>query len=739
MIWDNIPNEMIANGLWCAWKLTENGKVPINVQNGKYARSNDKTTFAPYQVVIKKMSKYYNFDDKGKNIGGLGFGIFNDFSAVDIDHCVDSDGKLSPMAQDIIDFCQSYTEYSPSGTGIRIIFKTSTYLNKEKYYINNQKSGLEIYISENTNKYVTITGNVLSPNKINEIDISYILEKYMLRDNTVEKKKFNIEDYTDEKLLELWNTEAPGENSNENELDLALCNKLAFYLKGDAFAINEAFMASPYYQSKDPKHKKKWSVRNDYRDGTIKMAIQSINKLEPFNEFTLTDTGNAHFFAKKFKDLIKYNVDNKCWMIWNGQHWQVDTFNNIKNYAELVIEEMKGIAKATDNEEIRKAALRNVRRALQSSGKTALLKECEHLKNVPVTNADFNKDIFLFNTKSGVVDLKNKKLKPHNKDMMISKISPYEISYDEPKRWIKFLNEIFDDDKEIIHYVQKIFGYGMTGSMAERCMFMLIGDGMNGKSVLLETIRRAMGDYGTTSDINILLDKKTQAGGNLGDVARLNGMRYVVTNEAELTDKLKESAIKTMTSGNDNIVARFLYGEQFEFEPIMKIFMASNYKPTIRGQDRAIWDRIRMILFHRTFDGSAKDKTLQNKLNDEIPQIIGWMIHGAILWQEEGLEEPDKFKDAKSEYRSEMDVVRRWVEECCVIAPNFRATSLELFKNFSNYVAANKEYQLSHTMFGRNLGKKFEKRNYTGKVTYLGLKIHPGNKYILSEEEADEI
>ena len=478
----------------------------------------------------------------------------------------------------------------------------------------------------------------------------------------------------------------------------------------------------------------------DYRDTTIKKSINAINQILPFNEFSLTDTGNAHYFVGKYGNVIKYNVDNKCWMIYNGQYWQQDVYNNVKNYAELVIEEMKGVAKSTDNENIRKAALSNIKRALQSSGKSAMIKESEHLEGIPVTNNDFNIDRFLFNTKSGVIDLKNRKIKKHDKDLMLSKISPYEVDFDsKPKLWLKFLNEIFEADQEVIEYMQKIFGYSMTGSMTERCMFMLIGDGMNGKSVMLEVIRRAMGDYGTTSDINILLDKKAQPGGNLGDVARLNGIRYDVTNEAELTDKLKESSIKTMTSGNDNIVARFLYGEQFEFSPQMKIFMASNYKPTIRGQDRAIWDRIRMILFNVSFDETRRDKTLQDKLCKEIPQILGWMIEGCIKWQKEGLDEPDKFKYAKDEYRSEMDSVRRWVEENCIIDTDARTPSKELFKNFSNYVQDRKEFQLSHTMFGRNLSKKFEKRKYLGVTTYLGLKLKPHNDNILSEFEKDEV
>ena len=62
------------------------------------------------------------------------------------------------------------------------MFKTKTKLNKETHYINNRKHGLEIYLSDQTNKFVTVTGNVILSSDIIECDISYILEKYMKKD-----------------------------------------------------------------------------------------------------------------------------------------------------------------------------------------------------------------------------------------------------------------------------------------------------------------------------------------------------------------------------------------------------------------------------------------------------------------------------------------------------------------------------------------------------------------------------
>lgn len=742
-VWENIPEELKNNGLWCVWSLTDKGKVPINAVTDKFAKSNDKSTFSLYTTAFSALSKYYNVNERGQVTGGLGLGIFNGYSAVDIDHCVDN-GELSEMAQDIIEYCQSYTEYSPSGTGIRIIFKTQTPLSKDEYYINNSNIGLEIYISDQTNKYVTITGNVLHPLPINEIDMSYILNKYMRKDTVSPVKvmtTFNISDYSDKKLIELWNTTAPGSHSNESELDLALCSKLAYYLKGDFYAIDKAFRSSPYYNSKDNDHLQKWELRDDYREQTIMKAIQGIREAIANNsEYDLTDTGNARHFVDRFGETVRFNVENQKWMYWNGKYWQTDVYNNVKNFVEIVIEEMKQQAKMSDIEDIRKAMIKNVKRALQSNGKTAMLKEAEHIEGIPVLNGQFDEDGFLFNCATGVIDLKNRKVKQHDKSLMLSKYSPFEVDFkNEPIKWLAFLNDIFEKDQEIIQYMQRVLGYAMTSSTREQCMFMLIGDGSNGKSLLLEIINEALGSYAATSSVEILLEKHNGSAGNLGDIARLNGIRFVVTDEAKLGDKLNESGIKTLTSGIGKIVARFLYGNEFEFTPIMKLFMASNYKPTIRGTDHGIWRRIKVIPFNKVIPDDLQDKDLKYKLMDEMPQILGWIIKGCVEWQKVGLKEPDKLKQAQHEYRSEMDVVQRWVDEVCVIDANCKETSTTLFDNFSNYVKANKEFQLSHTMFGRNMSKKFIKKTYSGVTYYMGLRLKKDNKYILTKEERDAI
>jgi len=750
MIFDNIPQEIKSNGLWCLWKLdNNNSKIPRDAVTGGYAKSNDKTTFHSFSIALANLSKYYGFNDKNEMTGGLGLGIFNGYSAIDIDHCRDKEsGKLSDMAKDIIDYCNSYTEISPSGTGVRIIFKTNSVIDKNNYYVNNSKLGLEIYISDNTNKFVTITGNVIYPNDIREVNIDYVLDTYMRKNANKEHVYTNAQVdrriikalQKDKKLIKLWNTVAPGSGANESELDLALCNKLAFYVEGDADKINQAFIESPYFKSKDENHKNKWIERNDYREMTIEKSVHAIEEINDreFDANDLNDTGNAQRLIDRFGDILRYNVDNSMWMIWNGKYWQPDIYNNVKNFAEVIAEDFKQQAVMAGFSDSAKAIYQNVKRILSSAGKSAMLKEAEHIVGIPVANSDFDVETHVINCEDGILDLRTGKIVPHDKERMLSKFIPYHLTGEQPDRWLSFLIEIFEGDDNVIDYVHKVAGYSLTGSMKEQSMFILVGDGANGKSLFLEILNLAAGSYGATSNVEILLEKRF-TGANLGDVARLNKIRNVITDETKIGDKLNESAIKTMTSGIGKIVARFLYGNEFEFTPIFKIFMATNHKPVIRGTDHGIWRRLKLIPFNRVFEKHEQDKDLIEKLKHEMDAIFTWMVEGAKRWYVEGLTEPHKLEETIKEYRTEMDLIQRWVDEACDVGTKFRAPAKDLFENFSNYVSINREFQMSQTLFGRNISKKFKKRRLGGVMYYEGVQLKKDSIYWLSKEEYNEV
>lgn len=269
----NIPEVLKNNALWCVWKRhKEKGKIPFSPVTGTLAQSNKESTFSDFDNAVKA------YHDGAYD--GLGIGIFRGFSAIDIDHCI-NDGQLSEMAQDIIESMGSYTEISPSGNGIRIIFKISDFAYvKENYYIHNQNIGLEVYVSGATNKFVTITGNALNNNAVvdGSSALPAVLDKYMRRPAKAQTAPIqpsvpqsNI-DYLeiglkkDSKLIAYWNGNRPLESESEN--DMGFMSKLLYWTNGDVDAAIRAFLSSPYVIQKDDAHKKKLE-RKDYLPSMI--------------------------------------------------------------------------------------------------------------------------------------------------------------------------------------------------------------------------------------------------------------------------------------------------------------------------------------------------------------------------------------------------------------------------------------------------------------------------------------
>lgn len=756
-----IPQELKFEALWCAWKFVpsvdkdgviDNSnliKKPFNVLTGYGAKSNDPSTFVSYPVLLQHIQHYLSYDENGKQMGGVGLGIFKGFSAVDIDHCVSEDGTISEMARDIINYCKSYTEYSPSKTGIRIIFKTDIKIDKNLYYINNHKNGLEIYISDNTNKFVTITGNRISDeySDVNKIDITYILEKYMKRESSFDIDKVLEKD---DKLRELWNSVASGSHGNESETDMALCCKLAFYFRGDESKIDRYFRMSPYYASKDSAHKQKWE-RDDYRYSTIKGAVDYImpslfsypqqsqtNSVSVKRSFELNDTGNARRFVDKFGNDLHYNVDNCMWMIYNGRFWQHDVKEKIRDYVEILAEEMLFESNKENDLNTRARLLKNVDHIYNSAGKDSLLKEARHIGVIPALNDDFDRNPYYLCTNNGTVDLQTSSIKENSKEDMISMSVSGEIDLDhEPTLFLKFLNEVFQNNEKLIRYIQKCLAYSASGTTREQCMWILYGDGNNGKSLLLEVIRETLGSYAISTRPQLLTEQRN-GNSNLEEIARLKGKRFIVVEETKAGDKLDESLIKSLTSGIGNQVARFLYGNSFEFPVIGKMWMATNYKPVIRGTDKGIWRRIKVIPVTVDFEG-REDKDLKYKLLQEKPQILGWLVKGFQLYQQEGLVEPPEVNQSIKEYREEMDIVANWINECCECKPDYFEQANVLFENFNAYIKKGEENKMSQTLFGRNLTKKFTKKCFNGRNVYIGIRLRKDRVNLEREVKFDQI
>jgi putative DNA primase/helicase len=253
-------------------------------------------------------------------------------------------------------------------------------------------------------------------------------------------------------------------------------------------------------------------------------------------------------------------------------------------------------------------------------------------------------------------------------------------------QWRKFLVDIFLNDKELLGFMQKAVGYALSGSMKEQCIFMLYGTGMNGKSTFLKHIYRVFGDYAMSTPASTLVEKYGEVIPN--DIARLNGARLVTAVESGKNKALAESQIKQLT-GDDPISARFLHHEYFDFFATFKIFFATNYKPNISGTDKGIWRRIRTVPFEKVITPEEQDAFLDEKLRREYEGILAWAVAGFSRWQEEGLGDATKIREATNEYREESDLIGNFIKEQCVIGKDYRVSATVILKSLHQWARDN--------------------------------------------------
>lgn len=286
---DNIPTQLRTNGAWCCWRYENREgkptKVPYNPMTGGRAMSSNRSTFGSFEQAV--------FAQDMNGYDGVGIGIFDEIAAIDIDHCI-QDGVFSDLATQVCDIMNSYTEVSPSGQGLRILFRAPglTY-DKEKYYINNQKIGLEIYVAGFTNKYVTITGNAVRKCGIESRpdELQKVLDLFMCRNVPLKGTEVKVVsalplDMSDRDLCDRAEQAANGQlfrslmagntveySGDQSKADLALCNILAFYTK-DAAQIDRIFRSSGLMREK-------WDRKtgaSTYGAMTVQAALSTVSE-----------------------------------------------------------------------------------------------------------------------------------------------------------------------------------------------------------------------------------------------------------------------------------------------------------------------------------------------------------------------------------------------------------------------------------------------------------------------------
>jgi putative DNA primase/helicase len=452
-------------------------------------------------------------------------------------------------------------------------------------------------------------------------------------------------------------------------------------------------------------------------DPALKEELQQMIK-----QFKLSELGNAERLVARHGKDIRYCHEWNKWLIWTGTHWQIDLTGEVERRAKETIRAIYSEAAEIEDEEKRAALAKHAAKSETNRAISAMVELAKSEPGIPVLSDQLDSDIWLLNCKNGTLDLRTGELRPHNRKDYITRIIPTEYNpYADFEEWAKFLHRIMNDNAELISFLQRAVGYSLTGSTREQCLFMLYGCGANGKTTFLEAISDVLAGYAQRTPTDTLLAKDTSGISN--DIARLKGARFVVASEVEEGKRMAESLVKQMTGG-EKMTARFMRAEYFEFMPHFKLWVGTNHKPVIRGTDQAIWRRIKLIPFNVTIPPEERDKNLLNKLRREMPGILNWAVMGCMDWQKNGLGEPEEVIKATNDYRSEMDVLTRFVSDCCTTATQRGTKSSELYKKYAEWSKDNGEFALSQTKFSTRMQEKgFNKTRTNRGMVWEGIAI----------------
>ena len=495
-----------------------------------------------------------------------------------------------------------------------------------------------------------------------------------------------------------------------------------------------------------------------------------------FNSYSLTDTGNAERFYDYFGDFFRYDTKAKSFMFWNGKTWIYDAKNYIKKYADMIIDILKAEIKQTEQqiidinndykkqaeaadtvgesieikqnksldvdiknyEAILKAQRDNLKRVSNSAGKEAMIKEFQHLHEIPVITEEFDTQPYLLNTDSGVVDLLTGKIMPFDRSYKLSKNTNVLVSYEEPKTWLKFLHDILKrpnekETEELVSTIQLLLGDAITARTNKDLLTIMYGNGSNGKSTYMKTVKRVFGDYGKQMNSELLLqNKNSSAQSTEFSFAALKGARAVIMSETNESEKMNDKIIKQLTSG-ETISAQKKFGDQFEYDPTFSPMMSTNNLPIIRSKDYGIWRRIFLIPFLVKFTDETKDIHMPEKLEAEMPQILGWIIQGCIKLNKEYkgvVPKPKCLEEALADYKNEMDTVNLYLASNCENFSGYRTSATTLFQDYKKWALDNNEHLMPEHKFKTEMkahGFQLKRDSNDGWI-YIGVKLNSDKK-----------
>ncbi|MGV0121808.1 phage/plasmid primase, P4 family [Achromobacter xylosoxidans] len=741
---------------WCVWEAVwseeriKHIKVPKNPLNvSRNVSSNRDAGWSDFDTAV---AGYDVLSLVGE--GGLGFRMSEQSSLVgiDLDGCVGPDGELQQWAAEIVARARSYAELSPSGRGVRIFLKASISRDWAKPIEVYGGNGGR-YLTVTGHRLPDVPADVMQapegffdwlsathgPDTIERPERGTAASLQSALDRTVTLHRVSDETIADVRsAMTAFSVEDADGYAFWAEMGLALKSLAQAGHETQALDMWHTFSGlSPKYEPMDAQRKWdedlepqeltyqsifKWAADRGWVNPKSAQALKASATAD--TRLDRTDAGNLALLAELTDGDLRYVTETNSWLFWNEGRWRVDAAGLAAQSQSLRVaefyyaksaemrekagdptyddKERKAIAKAADNLDKWAAHCRNRSALLNMQG----LAKCDSRFAVSILELD--RDPWLFGAENGVVDLRTGQLHDAGRDAFVTRRAP--VAFDagaRAPRWRQFIDEITSKPDprapggyrmrpHLASYLQRALGYSITGLAREHKMFIAVGEGANGKNVLLDILTWIMGDYCQTIAPEALMAGKGDADAErpTPSARKLAGARAAISSESKENQRLDVALVKRHT-GDGYMTARGLHESPFTFEITHKLWLMTNHRPDLDHVDDAVRGRLHLVPFDRRWNRPGAptrdpqladgDKDLVGKLKAEAAGILAWLVAGAVAYGGDGLEPPAEVSDTTNTYFRAQDPIGLWLGEREQCDPKDGSKASALFEDFLNW------------------------------------------------------
>ena len=500
------------------------------------------------------------------------------------------------------------------------------------------------------------------------------------------------------KLARFYPSYSPAEPFDRSAADAALVMHLGFWTGKDMARVERLLRIAPLTQGRGKLD------RADYVHRTLMTGLQKVKTVYQKPAAGLPALGSgiagrlvavgthhdmALAYVGTYRERFLYNSTKGSWLEWTGQRWKP-----LPDGA--VLSDIRQFCSATSGGQDRRTLALGFWQAVEVT--------CQIDPTYARTHDQFDRDNYLLNTPSGTIDLRTGAARGHDSADMITAITSADPVAGGGEIWSRFLSEVTCGDQNLAGDLQVALGASLSGAVEDHWFGYLTGGGRNGKSVLVEAVAHALGDYARAVPAETFVASRNDP--HPTGLTTLVGARLAYANEVPAGRYFNEALLKSVT-GDRKISARYMRGDYFSFDRTFKLFLIGNDLPQIRASDVAMQRRLRIFCLNADFSG-REDPTLPDRLRDDAGAILQWLIEGHRLWFTAGRSfKPSAAVSAISaDYFAAQSTPDMWLFDCAEIVPDDGRSATgwpsgrDAYLNYRAWKSGRGEEPISETRFG---------------------------------------